>query len=114
MSLPKRKKESSPKHESWIRTLDCFVCYKPSQSMLAHIRQGFLTMSRKPGSDRTVPLCGECHQTGPGAQHTMSEEKYWLQNGYPNIIAGARYLFEHTGEIEALDAARRIAREVSQ
>ena len=114
MSLAKRKKESSPTHERWIRTLDCFVCSKPSQSMLAHIRQGFLTMSRKPGSDRTVPLCGECHQNGPGAQHTMSEAKYWNKNGYPNIIAAARYLFDHTREIEALDAARRIAREVSE
>jgi len=105
----KVKEISSPKHEDWLRTLDCFVCGKPSQSMLAHIRIGWFTMSRKPGSDKCVPLCGECHQNSPYAQHRHNERAWWNSFGYPNPLAGAAHLFAHSGNYDALNEARQIA-----
>jgi len=108
---PKREKKGSPKHEDWIATLDCFRCLKPSQSMRCHIRHGFYTMARKPDASLVVPLCGECHQNSPLAQHVRGNElAWWIENGFPNIKAGARYLFEHSGDIDAYAVARQIAR----
>ena len=77
--------------------------------MVAHVRHGFLTMSRRPDASLVVPLCGECHQNGPDAQHKTNELTWWIENGFPNIKAGARYLFDHSGDIEAFAEARLIA-----
>lgn len=97
-------------HLKWIQTLDCFRCLKPSQSEKAHIRHGLYATGAKPDASLVVPLCAQCHRVGPGAQHTRNELAWWIENGFPNIKAGARYLFDHTGDIEAFPQARLIAR----
>lgn len=106
-ALQKRPKvPPHSKHLSWISTLDCFRCLKPSQSMRAHIRHGFNCMSRKPDASLTAPLCTECHTD----QHKHNELAWWIENGFPNIKAGARHLFDHSGDIDAFTTAREIAR----
>lgn len=111
--VPKRPKvPPHSRHLSWIATLDCFRCLKPSQSMKAHIRHGFHTMSRKPDASLVVPLCGECHQNSDEAQHKHNELAWWIENGFPNIKAGARHLFDHSGDIDAFTEARQIARKI--
>jgi len=110
---PKRPKVRPHKaHLDFIRTLDCFRCLKPSQSMAAHIRHGFNCMARKPDASLVVPLCGECHQNSDKAQHKHNELAWWIENGFPNIKAGARHLFDHTGDLAAFTEAREIARKM--
>lgn len=108
--VPKREKYAkTPKRfMEWLRTLPCFRCLKPSQSVVAHINQGLHAKGMK--SDLMVPLCTECHQTAPDAQHKTNEARWWVLNGFPNIKEAAAYLRAHSGDLDAYAVARQIAR----
>ena len=63
----KRKKNAA--HLSRVRLLPCISCgsYPPNEA--AHIRIIGTGMGRRPDDDMALPLCSECHRTGPHAEH---------------------------------------------
>lgn len=89
MSLRQRApRQRDEKHLDFVRSQPCCVCRKAPQSEAARIRMRRCEigkpptgMQQKPDDKWTVPLCTACHRTGPDAQHSMGEQKFWDRVG---------------------------------
>lgn len=76
---------------AFIRRQACLGCGTTKGVEAAHVRCGYpeagwraTGMQEKPDDRRTLPLCGECHRTGPKAQHASNERRWWEAQGiYP-------------------------------
>ena len=76
----------SPAYLAWIRSLGCIFDGRLAEA--AHVRYGdpeqgkpHTPMARKPGDNYALPLCAECHRTGPDAQHKSNERAWWAGRG---------------------------------
>lgn len=67
----------SKTHRLWLGSLACAVPGCMARPEPHHVRRGFLTMSRRPGDDRAVPLCRTHHDECHKGQLTF-ERKYGL------------------------------------
>ena len=82
----------------FVRAMGCIFCQCPAEA--AHVRYGDLEqgkpptpMGQKPADNYALPLCAECHRTGPDAQHKSNERAWWARREV-NPIALARALYE--------------------
>lgn len=83
-------------HKGFIAALPCIACACEGVTRygveVAHVRHGYpgwrpTGMAEKPSDHRTVPLCTEHHRTGPDAQHSMREDRWWAKWGiYPPTL----------------------------
>lgn len=101
----KRPAEKDAAHLRFIHGLPCLICGQPGEA--AHIRMGVTTHGKpgtgageKPSDKYAVPLCPEHHRTGKGAQHTMSEQKFWQSAGLDAVVISA-LLWQVTGDLVA-------------
>lgn len=91
----KVKAKRDAKHLKFIRTLICVVCWN-NPCDASHIRiGGGGGIGLKPGDDRTVPLCHNCHAT----QHRIGERSFWGDVG--RAIGLALSLYDNSGNREA-------------
>lgn len=68
---------------AFVRRQPCCVCFgRPAEA--AHVRGACAARGKretgkgeKPSDRWCVPLCGECHRTGPGALHRVGEAKFF-------------------------------------
>lgn len=74
------KRQHSPKHLDFIRSLPCVICKDTTATEAAHIRFADRTVDKrqtgkgeKPDDCWTVPLCSGCHR----AQHEFGEIDFW-------------------------------------
>lgn len=88
------------KHLSFVRTLPCCVCLGMDTVQAAHIRKGVPLehkggMGMKPSDCYTIPLCHHCHNN---EQHSVGEQKFWIDMSFP--IRLAEKLYTITGNKE--------------
>jgi hypothetical protein len=90
-----------PAHLAFIRKLSCVRCGTPWRIEAAHVRIGTDGgTGLKPSDCYAVPLCGECHTTGIGAQHRCGELTFWSRLRV-DPLALAASLWAVSGDITA-------------
>ena len=97
-----------PRHLAFVRGLPCLACgVSPDHGAIqaAHIRVGPGSgkggIGLKPGDDRVVPLCADCHRR----QHDHGEPAFWSGLDIGDPLGLAARLFAATGD---RTAARRL------
>ena len=95
----RRPRQRDNAYLAFIRRLPCLSCRRhglaqacPTEA--AHIRAGFSEpdwsytgKAQKPDDVRSAPLCSDCHQHGPDAQHKANETAWWQRlNLYPPAV----------------------------
>lgn len=66
--------------KAFIRTLPCCACGKPAPSEAAHTGSNG-GMAMKADDTSSVPLCAECHRTGPLAYHVIGKRAFERVHG---------------------------------
>ena len=90
-------------HLAFVRILSCMTCgIMPSQA--AHIRfggenKGKGGMGMKPGDNRVVPLCDDCHKV-----QGRSEPEFWERAGISDPLVFAERIYAVTGDETAARA----------
>ncbi len=91
-------------HLKWIRTLPCLASGRLTGIEAAHVRYGSLFhdkrstgMAEKPDDRWAVPLHHSMHRTGPRAQHSENERRWWAGQGI-DPLAVAKALYEVSGD----------------
>lgn len=116
-SMKRKRVKRDEAHLSFVRQLPCLSCLgEPVEA--AHVR--FSDASRgkvNPGMGRkddryVVPLCVQCHRTGPDAQHNGSERAFWERRGI-DVLSICAALREVSGNVEAGWRIVRTAREAA-
>lgn len=103
--IPPRQKLLKPirnrAHRIDVANLPCLSCgWKPHGEYLcqaAHVRLGWYRGGERPGDDRVVPLCLDCHTH----QHSMSEDVFWNALDIDPIEVGL-FLYAVTGDREKM------------
>lgn len=97
----------SKAHLAFIRELGCVIDGRPAEA--AHIRFADIArgkphtpMARKPGDNWVLPLCPECHRTGPDAQHRGNERAWWAGKGIAPPGTGRGPVRRHGGPRDGL------------
>lgn len=88
MQFPKQSPIRDPDHLAFIRKLPCARCYSvPCDA--AHIRvQGDGGMGMKPGDDKCLSLCRDCHRS----QHDHGERSFYKDIDAAHKLAHGLYL----------------------
>ena len=77
--LPHSKARKGPPrdedYKTWIRTLPCSACGNEGRSEASHTGSDG-GMSMKASDYSCVPLCRECHLTGPYAYHRIGKRAF--------------------------------------
>jgi hypothetical protein len=84
------KRQRSPAHLDFVRSLPCIVCGDDTATEAAHIRYADpragkrqTGMGERPDDEWTLPLCGRCHRD----QHKTSERLWWAAKGVDPVKA---------------------------
>jgi hypothetical protein len=99
-------------HLSRIRKCPCLICGTKNGVEAAHIRYTDIVYGKrqtgkqeKPDDRWTVPLCGEHHRTGKGAQHNHAEAGWWRRHDInPLIIAALLWSHSSSDDLPAMEA----------
>lgn len=74
IALPKQTVERDGEYLSFVRSLPCSVCSRPSPSHAHHHPlPGHSSVGSKTSDYRTMPLCGSCHS----AVHQRGRLTFW-------------------------------------
>ncbi len=99
----RKPRQRDPGYLQFVRRQACAAgslgdCDGPIEA--AHVRYSSVAagrknpgLSQKPDDRCAVPLCASHHRTGPHAQHSMSEAKFWTMVGVDPVT-----LYRQLGE----------------
>lgn len=105
------------RHLAFIASLPCVICGTHPVEC-AHIRFGdaesgkMQALAKKPSDHWVLPLCPNCHRTGPEAQHSQSERWFWERHRI-NPVKLAKLLFECSGDLERGEVIARQSRRLA-